>query len=546
MDPEQVSSYIIESDQSISSDYKSDGYTPPASSLEASQCGCGLASCTASHPAGRRPDAIPLDNQTDNLRTSTDTGSKIDVSVDRTKRYATSSYPFDEPQTVELPELTDWKSRRDFVSIVTSHFKRFGLVGERACGCGGGLYVAEPVCRLETWGRPDLDEYERRLKVEGIRRCGVSRECLECALVDDMRLCRSIYHTLMAHTLQGGSTYFLTLTVPHRADDPAHLLADLLAQSWTRLNKHRNGYFKVKRGVVTWLRVMETTFGKHGLHPHYHVALCFDRLLDGTQENGGKPDLISQRLPPSLDDPLPHEHPGWSWDEASVYCASLFADWKRIVEELAPKILGREVKVSYKAQDFRSMGTVGSLPAYLAKAGMGAALELGYTTGKQARHDGRSVLELVRDICLYGRSADVRLWLEYRHMVAGRRLYSTSTGVRNPKHLFESVEVPPMPDPEPEFDEAGRSLRWVLVDEGEPFLIPGWVYLALYKANLWLKFTHHAERLGRELLVEHIDKCWIWFDDQPPDDNRAFRVAVKLMCRLARLDDVPPGPIPVS
>ncbi len=365
------------------------------------------------------------------------------------------------------------------------------------------------------------------------------KECLFCALADDMERCIELYHMIVAHTQEGGAVYFLTLTIPHRGDDPAHLLADLLVKSWDALNKHRSVYFKKKQGVSCWVRVWENTFGRHGIHPHFHVALFFDEPLEGTRVLvDGSSDQISQRLLPALEAPLPHEHEAWSWDAASVYAASLLSDWKRIVEKKAPEIIGRTVEVGYQAQDFRSMGTVGSLPSYLAKAGMGAALELGYTKGKEGRYDGRSVLELLDDICVYGREEDIRLWLEYRHMVEGRRLYSTSTRDRNPKRMFEEVEVAPMPPPPDEVDEEGRSVRWVKLSDGEPFFIAGWLYRALYRAELWLVFTHEAERLGYVVVTQALVKVRKWFDDEPPDDKRALRVAAKLVSHLVHQADV--------
>ena len=498
-------------------------------------------------PADLRSDAVPLDTLTDNLCTPSSSDLIASSRVNRAKVHATLSCTPKGPKTIKLPELEsgNWKAQRDFTSELVSHLKRQGLVGARAQKCGAGLWTTEVFNRMEIRAKENLAELERRMKSQGIKRCERPNECLFCARWDNMKRCEKIYRPIVGQALAGGAVYLLTLTVPHHRDDPLHLVLELLYKSWHGLNVARSGFLKAKHGVSWWIRVLEVTFGKHGGHPHFHIAIGFDEPLGGTRVlPNGKSDCISERVIPALGSPLPHEHDAWSWEPAAVYCAALFSEWKRQVESKAPKILGRSVTVAYEAQDFRSMGAVGSLHRYLAKAGIGAALEMSYATEKQGRFDGRSVLELLRDVCEEAKPADIALWLEYRAAVCGvdgsrgRQVYSTSSGKRNPERLFEGVEVPPMPRPEPRC-EGGQAARWVKVDEEDPFFVPGWLYLGLYRVGAWLRFTHEAERLGSGVVVRALEQACVWRDEEPPSDGRDLEVAVRFVFYLASHTDVP-------
>ena len=86
---------------------------------------------------------------------------------------------------------------------------------------------------------------------------------------------------------RGHGVYMLVLTLPH---GPADSLPDLLRSAWAawgKVNQGRNWRDDVEvYGIVGTIRSLEATFGPNGAHPHLHVLIVTEGLLDRQSRDG--------------------------------------------------------------------------------------------------------------------------------------------------------------------------------------------------------------------------------------------------------------------
>ncbi len=150
--------------------------------------------------------------------------------------------------------------------LVRSLFPR-----ERLSMCGRALrYGSSGVCVYRT--------PSGALAYRGLYRCGDYWRCPSCAVTLGVRRSAQVSSAASQHIASGGSLALLTLTIPHSRDDALSLLLGRLVQSWRVLGK-------VWRRVLPssfagYVRSLEVTHGVSGWHPHYHVLLFFDQVVD--------------------------------------------------------------------------------------------------------------------------------------------------------------------------------------------------------------------------------------------------------------------------
>lgn len=114
----------------------------------------------------------------------------------------------------------------------------------------------------------------------GLSTCGSVWHCPVCAAKITEARRRELDRALTAWVKRGGLVLLLTLTFPHRADQP---LADLLERFAKALQSFKNS--RTYKGVMTdagragSIRSLEATHGANGWHPHTHDLVFLDREL---------------------------------------------------------------------------------------------------------------------------------------------------------------------------------------------------------------------------------------------------------------------------
>jgi hypothetical protein len=119
-----------------------------------------------------------------------------------------------------------------------------------------------------------------RARYRKLQTCGSVWVCPNCALVVAERRAEEVRLALAALAESGGSAAFATLTVAHgRGDSLERVLEGFLAAFRYLSSKPSYKRLRARLGVVGSVRVLESTHGRNGWHPHFHVLFCFDRKL---------------------------------------------------------------------------------------------------------------------------------------------------------------------------------------------------------------------------------------------------------------------------
>ncbi len=238
--------------------------------------------------------------------------------------------------------------------------------------------------------------------VSGVHHCGSPWACPICAPVIRERRAQEVDLALSGHLATGGVGLFVTQTVRHDRRDRLEprlalmagaLNATLQGRAWQR--------FKRSLGFIGAIRVVESTYGVHGWHPHCHSAF----VLEGAVEYG---DLLD-------------------------FSAWLFARWESVCVRAGFGTLERAYGV-----DVRPVTSGDGLGSYLAKVegGWGIGQELARGDVKKAAA-GVSPFELL----LRAAGGDLQagyLWREYELATFGKRFLRWSPGLR--ERLLPEVE----------------------------------------------------------------------------------------------------------
>lgn len=228
-------------------------------------------------------------------------------------------------------------------------------------------------------------ERGRRAHFHGVRRCACWYGCASCS--PTLRSHRGAEVTAAAKWWrdQGGTVELLTFTIAHReTDDPRELIL-AFRKCWRRMfsdgapGKRR----KKALGIHHYIRGSDQTYGRNGLHPHFHVVL-FTRPNERTRNA----------------------------------VANLKARWAEVVRAQ----LGREHMPSYaRGVDLRRC----KKDDYLAKLG----LELVQSETKRARRGGLTPWAIARAAAAGDHDAIVR-WDRYCKGMRGEHQLSWSHELR--------------------------------------------------------------------------------------------------------------------
>jgi len=106
----------------------------------------------------------------------------------------------------------------------------------------------------------------------GIATCGSPWACPACAPALGHRRGEALARALERLQALGYRIAHVVLTVQHTRGDSLAGLRRVLSEVWRRVVGHR----RVKKlwSGVAWYRSVEITYGRHGWHPHFHLAIA--------------------------------------------------------------------------------------------------------------------------------------------------------------------------------------------------------------------------------------------------------------------------------
>ncbi len=131
--------------------------------------------------------------------------------------------------------------------------------------------VAVPIY-LEVLPSEGGEEAAYAAYAAGITTCGSPWACPVCAPALGHRRGEALARALERLQGMGYRVAHAVLTVQHTRGDSLATLRRVLSEVWRRVVGHR----RVKRlwSGVAWYRSVEITFGRHGWHPHLHLAIA--------------------------------------------------------------------------------------------------------------------------------------------------------------------------------------------------------------------------------------------------------------------------------
>ena len=196
----------------------------------------------------------------------------------------------------------------------------------------------------------------------GVRPCNNSWACPECTARQMQKYSKRIAAALDALSKQGYAATMFTFTIFHSATQSCEDSFWLLRQAWTIMDKQKtwrrkkkDGSYYINAGIWSQfnnefqfkhhVKTLETTYGKHGWHPHIHMLIWFK-----------KEDL--QKLK--------------DWEE------KLNEEWSRCVDKAAQMLYGTDSK-KYQLRKFLESKTdrddAGHLGLHISKTDEGKIKE---------------------------------------------------------------------------------------------------------------------------------------------------------------------------
>ncbi len=136
------------------------------------------------------------------------------------------------------------------------------------------------IARGETGVDVEYSPSTGRARYRKLQTCGSVWVCPICALIVAERRAEEIRLALAKLADDGGSAAFATFTVSHgRGDSLERVLEGFLAAFRWLTGRRAYQHVRSRYGVLGSIRVLESTHGRNGWHPHSHVLFCFDRVL---------------------------------------------------------------------------------------------------------------------------------------------------------------------------------------------------------------------------------------------------------------------------
>ncbi len=142
-------------------------------------------------------------------------------------------------------------------------------------------------CRKLRRSRNESIELRRNERgswsVSNLVLCGLATVCPCCSFTRAREVCSTVGAAISKHLRAAAprDVWMLTLTIPHAGMAQAVKVAALRA-AWSAFTGSRQWKrFRWRWGVRAVVRVFDETFGAHGLHPHWHVALFVEHSAAG-------------------------------------------------------------------------------------------------------------------------------------------------------------------------------------------------------------------------------------------------------------------------
>ncbi len=156
-----------------------------------------------------------------------------------------------------------------FLAPYAGEFKGLSM-----CGCPHPflLPTGEVPIHLEVLPSKEGEEVAYAAYAAGIATCGSPWACPVCSPALGHRRGEALARALERLQAQGYRIAHAVLTVQHTRGDSLATLRRVLSDVWRRVVGHR----RVKKlwSGVAWYRSVEITFGRHGWHPHLHLAIA--------------------------------------------------------------------------------------------------------------------------------------------------------------------------------------------------------------------------------------------------------------------------------
>ncbi|MFE3029369.1 protein rep [Nocardia tengchongensis] len=228
----------------------------------------------------------------------------------------------------------------------------------------------------------------------GLESCGRIWLCPVCAAKIRVRRGDQIAEGVARHLDNGGSAWFVTVTLPHEKGDALKDSFEVLTKAW-RYVKNGRAYQddKDRFGILGDIKAVEVTHGQNGWHPHAHILVLTSRGLE--------------------------------FDEMCAWAARLDARWA--------KGLARNGWPSGKPGVRMTLIPVEKgkgIAAYVAKVQeKGLGNEIARADMKDATSGNRTPFQILADFGNGGLADDLELWWEFEAATAGKSAIRWSPGL---------------------------------------------------------------------------------------------------------------------
>ena len=118
----------------------------------------------------------------------------------------------------------------------------------------------------------------------GFQACGSVWLCAVCAPKVTERRKVEVAQAVELAKAQGFKVMLLTGTAPHGLGDDVRVVLAALKKGWKHTSQGRKAHdMRQEIGHVGSIRVLETTYGENGWHPHFHALLILDTDMTPAQ-----------------------------------------------------------------------------------------------------------------------------------------------------------------------------------------------------------------------------------------------------------------------
>lgn len=150
-----------------------------------------------------------------------------------------------------------------------------------------GLSSVKRVRKCTRHRRPGAEGVTLRTNAAGaasfgdVQVCGSVWACPPCSARIRERRAVELEAGILGWLAAGHGGVFVTLTLPHDAGDRLVASLSAVTKGWQRLTSGRAWVdLKAAEGIRGYVRVVEVTHGDSGWHPHLHVVLFTDGVMD--------------------------------------------------------------------------------------------------------------------------------------------------------------------------------------------------------------------------------------------------------------------------